>query len=456
MILRITTCLLLFFLMACTESEEGGSTLTKYSVFGKVVEEDGVGVPNVKVKLSSGTETFTDNKGRFSLSNVSGLLTLSVVQDNATFSPSRIAIRPNMDSLVFTKQRIGTSATKAPELYTWLQSQQMSNGLVRSSGLSSVVSLYDNALAALVFTSTKDYAKAEQIFSFFDGRISSELTAGRGGFAQFRNLNGQPTGNAWLGDNAWLLIALNAYELEKPNHNFGRLKSELVRWIKGLQQADGGLISGYEPNGNPLNFVVTEAMLDAFHAVPGYESFHTNCLKYLGNSRFDVASQNIVCDPSSARHRYALDNFSWAYSMIPSFPASILDRAEIFYTTKTATANNATVSGYCFDTDLDAVWPEGTLQMALAYQIAGNNAKADLLLTEMEKFVVPSSVNRNLLGIPYATNRTTHYGSSPLWQFSDTEPAVSSAAFYLFTAYRFNPYAVGRTKVIPQTDKFWN
>ena len=67
MILRITTCLLLFFLMACTEGEEGGSTLTKYSVFGKVVEEDGVGVPNVKVKLSSGSETFTDNKGRFSL-----------------------------------------------------------------------------------------------------------------------------------------------------------------------------------------------------------------------------------------------------------------------------------------------------------------------------------------------------------------------------------------------------
>jgi hypothetical protein len=442
--------------MACTEGEEGGSILTKYSVFGKVVEEDGVGVPNVKVKLSSGSETFTDNNGRFSLSNVSGLLTLSVIQDNAIFSPSSIAIRPNMDSLVFTKQRIGTSATKATELYTWLQSQQMSNGLVRSSDLSTLVSLYDNALAALVFTAAKDYTKAEKIFDHFNGRISTELTAGNGGFSQFRNLNGQPTGNAWLGDNAWLLIALNAYELEKPNHPYGRLKTELINWIRRLQQTNGAVYSGYEPNGNLLGFVVTEGMLDAFHAVPGYDNFHRDCLRYFGNSRFDVASQNIICDPSSARHRYALDNFSWAYSMIPSFPASILDRAEMFYTTKTATANNATVSGYCFDTDLDAVWPEGTMQMALAYQIAGNNAKADLLLSEMEKFVVSSSVNRNLLGIPYATNRTTHYGSSPLWQFSDTEPAVSSAAFYLFTAYRYNPYAVGRTKIIPQTDKFWN
>lgn len=452
----VCTFLSLLILISCTETEENGSTLTQYTVVGKAIEENGTGIPNVIIKASNGLETVTDSRGHFSIINLTGFQNLSVESYKGSFLPLSIAVMPNMDSVVFTLQTIKSSAKKAPELYAWLQSQQMSNGLVRSSDLSPVVSLYDNALAALVFTSTKEYGKAERIFDFFNGRISSELTAGQGGFAQFRNLNGLPTGNVWLGDNAWLLIALNAYELEKPNHNFGRLKSELVKWIKSLQRPDGSLIAGYEPNGNALNYVVTEGILDAFHALPGYDNFHSNCLKYLGNSRFDIPTQNLVCDPASFRYKYSLDNFSWSYSMIPGFPASILDRADMFYNTKTATANGATISGYCFDADLDAVWPEGTLQIALAYQIAGNNAKSDALLTEMEKFIVPSTNNRNLVGIPYSSNKTTHYANSELWQASDTEPVVSSAAFYLFTAYRYNPYAVGRTKVIPQSDKFWN
>ena len=456
MLKGLCSLVLIFLLVNCTENEENGSSLIKYNIAGKAIEENGAGVPNVAIKLSSGLETVTDSRGHFSFNNVTGLPNLTAVSDKGIYMPLSIAVMPNMDSIVFTKQSVITSAKKAPELYAWLQSQQMSNGLVKSSDLSPVVSLYDNALAALVFTSTKEYGKAEKIFDFFNGRISSELTAGQGGFAQFRSLIGQPTGNIWLGDNAWLLIALNAYELEKPNHNFGRLKSELVKWIKGLQRPDGSLISGYEPNGNALNYIVTEGILDAFHAVPGYDNFHSNCLNYLENSRFDIPTQNLVCDPASFRYKYSLDNFSWSYSMIPGFPASILDRADMFYNTKTASANGASISGYCFDADLDAVWPEGTLQIALAYQIAGNNAKSDALLTEMEKLVVPSTNNRNLVGIPYSSNRTTHYANSELWLFSESEPVVSSAAFYLFTAYQYNPYAVGRTKVIPQTDKFWN
>ena len=53
-------------------------------------------------------------------------------------------------------------------VYNWISAQQQANGLIRNSDTSSSSSLYNNALAALLFISLEDYSKAEAVFDYFN------------------------------------------------------------------------------------------------------------------------------------------------------------------------------------------------------------------------------------------------------------------------------------------------
>ncbi len=62
------------------------------------------------------------------------------------------------------------------EIINWFEQIQLPNGLMPSVENGTVISLYDNALAALVFIENEDLASAEQIFDFFDNKVDQELT----------------------------------------------------------------------------------------------------------------------------------------------------------------------------------------------------------------------------------------------------------------------------------------
>jgi hypothetical protein len=335
----------------------------------------------------------------------------------------------------------------------WFSQMQNDNGLLESSANSNFVSLYDNALSALVFIANEDYTKAENIFNFFNARIESELQSGAGGFHQFRDASGNPSGNRWLGDNAWLLIALYNYREKTGNSTYEELSTALETWIISLQDSDGGLWGGTTADGAQIG-KITEGMIDAFNAVNGYTSFHTDLLNYLENNRWNETDDLLVSWPDNA-YEYALDNFAWGYCVFEDFPNHTLIDANMFWCTQSATQNNYNVSGYCFDIDGDAVWLEGTGQMVVAFQKAEDIASANFYLKEMEKVFSGSPGITNGLGLPYVTNLATGYGSSPLWTGSDTAPCVSSTAWYIFGMLQFDPFAVGYNKNIPQADKFW-
>ena len=133
----------------------------------------------------------------------------------------------------------------------------------------------------------------------------------------------------------------------------------------------------------------------------------------------------------------------------------MLNLANMFVNTQKATGTANTITGYCFDIDKDDIWPEGTGQMVVAYQIAGNNLQSAYYLSEMEKTIIPSSMGNNLTGIPYATNLATGYGNGLLWQGCNTQPYLSSVAWYLFGKHRFDPFKACRNKNIPVSDMFW-
>ena len=341
----------------------------------------------------------------------------------------------------------------ADSMRYWLNGMQLSNGLIETSYNSNLVSLYDNALAALVFTASEDYARAEAIFSYFDARIQSELLSGNGGFFQFRNAQGQPQGNRWLGDNAWLLIALNNYAHTTGNFQFEVLRTELDGWVRLQQDTDGGLWGGTDASGNTIG-KVTEGMLDAFNAVAGFDDFHHGVLSYLQQERWDATDQLLVSWPGS-NYYYALDNFSWGYCSLEGFPNRVLDEADRFKTTQVHAASGDSIAGYCFDEDRDAVWMEGTAQMAVACIKAGRMANANELLHEVAKSATSQPDIPGTLGLPYASNIGTGYGGGLLWTGADTQPATAACCWFVMACLEFDPMQVNYTKAIPDSLRFW-
>jgi hypothetical protein len=341
------------------------------------------------------------------------------------------------------------------QVFNWFEQQQLSNGLLESTENGNIVSLYDNALAAMVFLLRDDFEKAEKIFDFFNARIDSELKNGVGGFSQFRDRAGNPNNHRWMGDNAWLLIALNNYKAQTGNTQYDILAQEITAWLIGLQDADGGLFAGYNTDGSRMNFKVTEGNIDAFNAVKNYTPFHRNLLAYLENHRWNASDKNLVAWPENPPYLYALDLHSWSYLLFPNYPISALTTAERHRTSQTASTSGLEITGYCFDEDQDVVWLEGTGQMALAFDVANMLNERDFYLTEMEKNSIASTTHSNASGFPYTSNQGTTYGSDMLWNGADDLIAISGGAWYLFAKYKFNPFAVGRNKVIPLEDQFW-
>lgn len=448
---QVIGILVLFFIFSCSHQD---SAVESYSISGTVYNDYNFGIPKIKVYYSNNAYVVTNAQGKFEIDNLNGSVTINPQDDSYTFTPNVINVSNATNGLSFYGTPAVTETANSIAVYNWFTQNQLPNGLVPSTENGTLISLYDNALAALVFIAKGNKVKAESIFNFFNNRISSELNAGSGGFSQFRDTNGTPNGNKWMGDNCWLLIALNNYAAKYNSTTYSNLQNNLALWIKLLQNPDGSLNGGYDTNG-VINIQVTEGMIDAYNAIPGYDSFHSKLLHFFKQNRWSVSNKYLLAYPNNY-YQYALDNFSWGYCAFEDFPIATLNSSyTLFETNKMATATSTNVAGFCFDIDKDNVWYEGTGEMVVAYQKAGKVAEANYYLAEMEKGLVNSTVYPNAKGIPYATNIGTGYMSGLLWSGADTNPVVSSSAWYLFGILHFDPMALGYYKNCPQSDKFW-
>lgn len=337
----------------------------------------------------------------------------------------------------------------------WIHSQQQENGLLTSSDYIDFVSLYDNALAAILYIQNNEQTKAEKVLDFFKDRLQSEFEMEIGGFYQFRNSAGENGSRRWLGDNAWLLIATHHYKRKFASNEYDLLSQKLEEWIRLQQNADGSLIGGTNEDGSDIP-IVTEGIITAFNAVPGYDDFHKNILNYLEINRWDASLQNFMAWPENEAYVHALDVFTLSQGIFEDFPiASLIHADEKFLTSQIATVSGNEISGYCFDEDKDVIWLEGSAQMAVALQTNGSINRSNEIVAQIEKSFIQSVASENAKGIPYAANHGTSYGSSILWNHADLAPALSSTIWYQFAKMGFNPLLLGRDKNLPDSDKFW-
>ncbi len=336
----------------------------------------------------------------------------------------------------------------------WINNMQSENGLLESSENTDFVSLYDNALAALVFMELNEMDRAEKIFDYFNGQVNNELLNADGGFYQFRDSNGENGNRTWMGDNAWLLIALNKYHSVTGNEKYKMMAQGIEQWLRGLQDTDGGLWGGLNENGTVIP-KVTEGIITAFNAVQGYDDFHKNILTFLKENRWDATNKILWAWPENPAYNHALDLHSLGSLIFKDYSPQNLLQADRFYTTQTSTVNGLEISGYCFDEDKDVVWMEGTAQMAVAHKISGNDIFANELIVELEKSSINSASISDSKGIPYTSNYGTTYGSNLLWNHADLTPALSATAWYIFAKTSVNPLELGQQKEIPILESFW-
>ena len=380
-------------------------------------------------------------------------IVLSCTKDSDDLSISEVSTQqeqqeqiPEIEEIEFSEDEIS--------VYNWVEQMQLQNGLMESAENTDFVSLYDNALAAMTFLVSGDLKKAEKIFDYFNARIDIELEYGTGGFYQFRDNNGDNRRTRWLGDNAWLLIALNNYKSITANEKYDHLRQKLEGWIRSLQDVDGGLWGGYREDGTQFH-KITEGILIAFEAVEGYDDFHRGILNFLKAERWNSADKLLIAWPENQQYYYSLDLLPLAYLIFDEFPGATLDKAHRFHTEQVATVTAANVVGYSFDADRDVIWLEGTAQMGLAFHKAGQYDLQDKLLDNLDKMAISNENDNNIIGLPYASNQGSCYGAVQLWDHADKKAALSSSSWYLFNKKEFNPFDQGQPKNIPETDIFW-
>lgn len=423
-----------------------------YRVGGMIMDAHGHGIPGIAIYYDNDS-VITDPSGFWTLEVGEGARTFTPEHPLYDFTPPYQEVERAVSQLNFTA--IPIFSLRETQVINWLSKQQLSNGLVPSTENGTLISTYDQALSALVFILARDFARAEMIFDFFDARIDTELRAGPGGFSQFRDLAGIPNNHRWMGDNAWLLIALNQYHAFTHSSRYQVLADAIAAWLQGLQDSDGGLWAGYGSDDTRLEYKVTEGQIDAFNAIPGYSTFHADLLTFLRTQRWDASDRNLMAWPENPPYRYALDNHSWSYCAFPDYPVSALSTASRFLTTQVGTVSGNSIQGYDIDEDRDAVFMEGTGQMAVAYRVADDPINSNYYLGEMEQLWMASSLHTQAGGFPYASNRGTGYGNTPHWLGVDTDIAIAPGAWYIFARRSFNPFDLERNKAIPLADRFW-
>ena len=92
---------------------------------------------------------------------------------------SILATEPHESLLRASASALIANIIPAPEEvnqpYLWIKNRQLANGLVESAEGSNFVSLYDNALAAIVYTLHDDRESTEKILDYFDNRLETEF-----------------------------------------------------------------------------------------------------------------------------------------------------------------------------------------------------------------------------------------------------------------------------------------
>ena len=369
----------------------------------------------------------------------------------------------------FTISLPALARKRSPLVYQWLVRQQIPGTGLLPSQQDNAVNTYNNALAVMVFTLHGDHAKSKAILDFFDGKADefysnqcdsfqagcSQLATCESttpcGFFQARDATtGEPfpDANRWMGDMAWLAMAIHHYQAATGDATYDAMARAIVKLLKSWQQPDGYVAVGWEwEDGNPI-FVAAarvEGNLNAYKAFRLYgETTTAEAIKgWLDHTDLDW-------------NNGPLDIHSWrVLALGKEYGYSLADMertdAEPLRYRSTVTFRGAEVTGFLpmpaalySDTckASNNIWAEGTGQMAVAWYKAGYRERGDFYARELRKLLFepagfPGFRAISFLSLPLPA--AADPDDCPTW-LDTTKGHVAAVAWHILAEQRFDPF----------------
>lgn len=330
------------------------------------------------------------------------------------------------------------------QVYEWLLKHQSPvSGIMGNQEYDHFSGVYSNALAALCFTRQGDLERAGKILRFFDRHFLQEFATGTpGGFHQFWSSSHTVYDKTvysgtdrWIGDNAWLLIALNYHRRKTGSQEFDRMRRGIAEWLISLQDEEGGIQAGFNRKGR-MTHKSTEGNLDSYAALEDYPEVRERIKEYLMTHLWVEKDRRFMM--GSTVRESGLDCIAWAIAAFGKEFATTLGYAERrFIRTAKSDAKRRKITGFSDFVDKDRVWLEGTGQMAVAYNVVGDRKTAKRYIKQLQRAMVSSERFEGTRGLPCFTN-------DPTWEGASKMIFVPAQSWYLFAKWDFNPLDTDR------------
>lgn len=295
--------------------------------------------------------------------------------------------------------------------------------------------VYDNALAAIASMAMGNFGLAKEILDTLCNEVNNSLQDVP--FESYNFSKGVGGGISNAGNTAWLLQALNIYQKKQKGREYYDIQKKLADFLVKLQDNKDGALRG----SNDEYWKSTEHNIIAYVALKNFGRLNRD-KKYVGvvnKIRAFLLSSSIwngtyfsvgLPAPGEVQRTVKVTDtqalgvllFGSAYSSALNWAESNLKFTDYGY--------SPPVTGFDFDGEsLDAVWLEGTLQMALAYHKVNNSSEGDSYYNEALK---TTQSDGSLLWATKGGTAGTFYDLYP-WR------AIAPTSWLIFCSLKFNP-----------------
>ncbi len=290
--------------------------------------------------------------------------------------------------------------------------------------------VYDNSLAAISCMASGNFGLAKEILDTLAKEVLNNAQGMPYESYIFTNTNGAGSGEAFTGNIAWLLQAMNIYQKLKASTQYFNYQKKFADYLISQQSPDGGIRGSYFDDWRS-----TEHNLAAYVALRNFSRLN-NLSSYLTKAnkvKTFLRSSKIW----NGNYFNAGPNDAWLYTDVQALGVLVLGAAS--YSPALNYAENhlklsrpfgsATVTGFDYNNDRDTIWLEGTLQMSLAYYKSGNATLGNYYYNEAKK----------ALSADGACLLATNPGTANTYWYLEPWRAIAPTAWVILCRYKFNP-----------------
>lgn len=298
--------------------------------------------------------------------------------------------------------------------------------------------VYDNALAAMAFIAEQNYGLAAKILDALANGVQRTPGGALYESYNFMDINGSGQGQVMAGNTAWVLQAMNLYQKNTGSQKYTAFQKTLADYLVSQQDLDGGI---FIMPGNRVKS--TEHNMAAYVALFNYGKLQSSHLHQQAAEKVKSFLVTFAWFPWQTRFRTSVPDplsfelLTWVtdvqalgvLALGDTYKSALTWVGNRLVTAKTITGTSTTLLGFDFNYDVDTIWLEGTLQMALAYSQAGMTIEAKKYSTEVLKAQNPDG------SLLLCTNTGT---ASVYWTLQPWH-AVAPTAWLVFYDRNFNP-----------------